>query len=65
MSDDTDSLAQPVEQLQPKIWLKLRTNHIQEFNDNDNEKEDDYCDSCTPMGHKCICHEPDHSDWAS
>ena len=28
MSDNTASSPQPVEQLQPKIWLKLRTNHI-------------------------------------
>ena len=64
VSDNIDFLAQPKEQLQPKIWLKLQKNPNQELNDNDKVKENDYCDSYTHMGHKCKCHEADSSDWA-
>ena len=34
-----------------------------EWSDNDKE-EDEYCENCTHMGHRCACKRPDDSDWA-
>ena len=60
MSDNTDSLAQPKEQSQCRVLLKLHRNPNQELKGIDGTK---YCVTCSPTG--CVCSKlgPDNLEW--
>ena len=57
MSDNDDSVIQSEVLFQPHAMFNSRKN--QECAENE-----DYCEKCTPLEHRCICNEPDDSDWA-
>ena len=57
MSDNDDSVIQSEVPFQPHTMFNSRKN--QELAENE-----DYCEKCTPLELRCICNEPDDSNWA-